>query len=107
MKCRLRGDLAEEWMVYYIHVKHSNSIFIARRYSMGENSNNRIRPEDLEDGILLKDMEYCASGYENVFRGLLFCPDCGKSMLVHTDGRLPEKPLMDKAYFQCRTYRTR
>lgn len=24
---------------------------------MGENNNNRIRPEDLEDGILLKDME--------------------------------------------------
>lgn len=23
---------------------------------MGENNNNRIRPEDLEDGILLKDM---------------------------------------------------
>ena len=52
-------------------------------------------------------IKYCTSGYDNVFRGLLFCPDCGKSMLVHTDGRLPDKPLMDKTYFQCRTYRTR
>lgn len=52
-------------------------------------------------------IKYCTSGYDNVFRGLLFCPDCGRSMLVHTDGRIPKKPLMDKTYFQCRTYRTR
>ena len=24
-------------------------------------------------------IKYCASGYDNVFRGLLFCPDCGRS----------------------------
>lgn len=45
------------------------------------------------------------SGYENIFRGLLFCPDCGKSMLMHVDNRNPDKPLNERAHFDCRTYR--
>ena len=49
----------------------------------------------------------CFSGYNNVFRGLLFCPDCGKSLLIHTDSRSEAKGIYEKTYFQCRTYRTR
>lgn len=47
----------------------------------------------------------CSSGYENIFRGLLRCPDCGQSLLVHTDGRNPNRPLLEKTYYQCTTYR--
>lgn len=47
----------------------------------------------------------CKSGYDNVFRGLLKCPDCGSTMLIHTDGRNPDRDLLDKTYYQCTTYR--
>ncbi|MBQ8935465.1 MAG: recombinase family protein [Oscillospiraceae bacterium] len=47
----------------------------------------------------------CTSGYENIFRRLLVCPDCGQSLLVHTDGRNPKRPLDEKTYYQCTTYR--
>ena len=45
------------------------------------------------------------SGYDNIFRRLLICPDCGQSMLLHTDGRNPNRPLGERSYFQCSTYR--
>jgi DNA-directed RNA polymerase subunit RPC12/RpoP len=35
----------------------------------------------------------------------LICPDCGQSMLLHTDGRNPNRPLGERSYFQCSTYR--
>ena len=47
----------------------------------------------------------CTSGYENIFRGLLKCPDCGQTLLIHTDNRNPDRELLDKTYYQCTTYR--
>jgi len=47
----------------------------------------------------------CTSGYENIFRGLLKCPDCGQTLLIHTDNRNPNRDLLDKTYYQCTTYR--
>lgn len=47
----------------------------------------------------------CDSGYENIFRGLLKCPDCGQTLLIHTDNRNPDRDLLDKIYYQCTTYR--
>lgn len=49
----------------------------------------------------------CTSGYDNVFRGLLRCPDCGCSLLLHTDNRNKAKPVRERTYFQCRTYRVK
>ena len=49
----------------------------------------------------------CSSGYDNVFRGILRCADCGKSLLIHTDTRNTTKPVKEKTYFQCRTYRAK
>jgi len=46
------------------------------------------------------------SGYENVFRGILKCPDCGKALLLHTDTRKTCEPIL-ASYFQCSTYRTK
>ena len=46
----------------------------------------------------------CTSGYENIFRGLLKCPDCGQTLLIHTDNRNPDRDLLDKTYYQCTTY---
>lgn len=48
----------------------------------------------------------CNSGYDNVFRGVLFCPDCGSSLMVHTDGRNPNRPVIEQTTFSCRRYRT-
>lgn len=47
----------------------------------------------------------CTSGYENIFRGLLKCPDCGQTLLIHADNRNPDRDLLDKIYYQCTTYR--
>lgn len=47
----------------------------------------------------------CTSGYENIFRGLLKCPDCGQTLLIHTDNRNPDRDLLEKTYYQCTTYR--
>lgn len=32
-------------------------------------------------------------------------PDCGQTLLVHTDNRNPDRDLLDKTYYQCTTYR--
>ena len=47
----------------------------------------------------------CTSGYENIFRGLLKCPDCRQTLLIHTDNRNRDRDLLDKTYYQCTTYR--
>lgn len=44
------------------------------------------------------------SGYENLFRGILKCPDCGRSLLLHTDTRKKCEARL-ASYFQCSTYR--
>jgi len=49
----------------------------------------------------------CSSNYQNIFRGLLKCPDCGQTLLIHTDNRNPDRDLLDKTYYQCMTYRKR
>ena len=49
----------------------------------------------------------CNSGYENIFRGLIFCPDCGMALLVHYDHRRKGEDVREKTCFQCRTYRVR
>ena len=36
------------------------------------------------------------SGYDNKFRGILKCADCGNNLTIHTDGRNPDRPLLEK-----------
>jgi hypothetical protein len=43
-------------------------------------------------------------GYENIFRGLLECADCGSALSVHTDARKKGEP-RDMVYFICVKYR--
>ena len=52
-------------------------------------------------------VKLCNSGYDNKFRGILKCADCGSNLMLHTDGRNPERPLLDRTFYQCRIYRTR
>ena len=47
----------------------------------------------------------CTSGYENIFRGLLKCPDCEQTLLIHTDYRNTDRDLLERTYYQCTTYR--
>ena len=49
----------------------------------------------------------CTSGYDNKFRGILKCADCGSNLTIHTDGRNPDRPLLEKTYYLCRIYRVR
>ena len=42
----------------------------------------------------------CTSGYENKFRGILKCADCGSTLMVHTDGRNKEKPVIERTFYQ-------
>lgn len=49
----------------------------------------------------------CTSGYDNKFRGILKCVDCGSNLMIHTDGRNPDRPLFERTYYQCRLYRVR
>lgn len=49
----------------------------------------------------------CTSGYDNKFRGILKCADCGNNLMIHTDGRNPDRPLLERTYYQCRIYRVK
>lgn len=49
----------------------------------------------------------CTSGYDNKFRGILKCADCGNNLTIHTDGRNPDRPLLERTYYLCRIYRVR
>ncbi len=49
----------------------------------------------------------CTSGYDNKFRGILKCADCGSNLTIHTDSRNPDRPLLEKTYYLCRIYRVR
>ena len=49
----------------------------------------------------------CTGGYDNIFRGLIFCSDCGMALLIQYDHRRKGKNARDKTSFQCRTYRVR
>ena len=51
------------------------------------------------------NVKLCTSGYENIFRGLLKCPDCGRTLLIYTDNRNPDRDLLGKIYYQCSAYR--
>ena len=33
--------------------------------------------------------------------------DCGSTLMVHTDGRNKEKPVIERTFYQCRIYRVR
>jgi len=46
------------------------------------------------------------SGYENLFRGVLKCSDCGRGVLLHTDVRKKCEPIL-ASFYQCATYRTK
>ena len=49
----------------------------------------------------------CTSGYDNKFRGILKCADCGNNLMIHTDERNPDRPLLERTYYQCRIYRVK
>lgn len=48
-----------------------------------------------------------SSKYENIFRGMLRCPDCGAVLLMHTDNRpfAREKDPLERTDYSCSTYR--
>lgn len=74
--------------------------------------------EDVHEAIVTKDVwqtvqdiidrhskvKPCTSSYENIFRGLLKCLDCGQTLLIHTNNRNPDRDLLERTYYQCTTY---
>lgn len=46
-----------------------------------------------------------ASGYDNIFRGVIKCADCGSAMLVKVENRRKRDNVLDKTFYCCTRYR--
>ncbi len=46
-----------------------------------------------------------ASGFENIFKGMLVCSDCGSSLIAKVEKRSRRRSLVDKASYCCGRYR--
>lgn len=46
-----------------------------------------------------------ASGYDNIFRGIIKCADCGSAMLVKVENRRKRDNVLDKTFYCCTKYR--
>ncbi len=46
-----------------------------------------------------------ASGYENVFKGVLVCPDCGSVLQAKIEKRRRRSDIIDQTYYCCGRYR--
>lgn len=46
-----------------------------------------------------------ASGYDNIFRGIIKCADCGSAMLVKVEYRRKRDNVLDKTFYCCTKYR--
>lgn len=45
------------------------------------------------------------TGYDNIFRGVLKCADCGSAMLVKVEHRRQREDIIDKTFYCCTKYR--
>jgi DNA invertase Pin-like site-specific DNA recombinase len=46
-----------------------------------------------------------SSGYDNIFRGIIKCADCGSAMLVKVEYRRKRNNVLDKTFYCCTKYR--
>ena len=46
-----------------------------------------------------------SSGYDNIFRGVIKCADCGSAMLVKVENKRKRNDVIDKAFYCCTKYR--
>ena len=46
-----------------------------------------------------------SSGYDNIFRGIIKCADCGSAMLVKVENKRKRNDVIDKAFYCCTKYR--
>jgi len=46
-----------------------------------------------------------SSGYDNIFRGIIKCADCGSAMLVKVENKRKRNDVIDKAFYCCTRYR--
>jgi DNA invertase Pin-like site-specific DNA recombinase len=47
----------------------------------------------------------CESGYDNIFRGLVKCADCGSAMLAKVEPKRKRNNVIDKTFYCCTKYR--
>lgn len=45
------------------------------------------------------------SGYDNIFRGIIKCADCGSAMLVKVENKRKRDNVLDKTFYCCTKYR--
>ncbi|GFI25271.1 hypothetical protein IMSAGC012_00378 [Lachnospiraceae bacterium] len=46
-----------------------------------------------------------SSGYDNIFRGIIKCADCGSTMLVKVEQKRKRNNVLDKTFYCCTKYR--
>lgn len=46
-----------------------------------------------------------SSGYDNIFRGIIKCADCGSAMLAKVEQKRKRSNIMDKTFYCCTKYR--
>ena len=46
-----------------------------------------------------------SSGYDNIFRGIIKCADCGSAMLVKVENKRKRDNVLDKTFYCCTKYR--
>ena len=46
-----------------------------------------------------------SSGYDNIFRGVIKCADCGSAMLVKVGQKRKRNNVLDKTFYCCTKYR--
>ena len=46
-----------------------------------------------------------SSGYDNIFRGIIKCADCGSAMLVKVEQKRKRSNVLDKTFYCCTKYR--
>ena len=46
-----------------------------------------------------------SSGYDNIFRGIIKCADCGSAMLVKVEQKRKRNNVLDKTFYCCTKYR--
>lgn len=75
------------------------------------NTHEPIIPQDEWDAVqrILKSrppvMQESPSSYDNIFRGLVRCADCGRTLLIKVEHRRKRDNVIDQTFYTCTTYR--
>ncbi|WP_238057234.1 recombinase zinc beta ribbon domain-containing protein, partial [Faecalibacterium prausnitzii] len=75
------------------------------------NTHEAIIPQDRWENV--QRILYSRSGcfmcdktdYDNIFKGIIRCADCGRTMLVKVEHRRKRNSVLEQTFYCCSTYR--